>query len=396
LLLNICAHKRPAAGESGNPPVSLGIYIHVPFCRSKCNYCHFLSIPFDRATADRYCRSVVRETELVSRLADSEEVDSIYFGGGTPSLLRAGQIKKIVRKCKQKFAVTGDCEVSLEANPGTTSSEKASALRKAGVNRISLGAQSFEDRELVSIGRIHNSDLILKSLNQFRSGGFDNLNIDLLLGLPNQTRRSWRHSLQSVARTAVPHISVYMLDLDEPCELSSMVARGKAEIPGDDLISDLYLETIEFLSGLGYIQYEISNFALPGYCCRHNLKYWTREPVYGLGLGSHSFDRRFRYSNFRRLDAYFRSIDGRRLPIGRRNKIASEQALQEALFLGLRLTGGVDWTQLRSTYEGDKLEEYEHSLKELSARGLIVWEGPVARLTAAGMLLSNEIFQLFV
>jgi oxygen-independent coproporphyrinogen-3 oxidase len=333
---------------------------------------------------------------LVSCTADNEQVNSIYFGGGTPSLLPAERIADILRECERRFTVADDCEVSLEANPGTTDSEKTAVLRKAGVNRISLGAQSFVDQELISIGRIHNSDMILESLSQMRANGFVNLNIDLLLGLPNQTGKSWRRSLQSLARISVPHVSVYMLDLDEPCALASLVAEGAIDIPGEDLISDLYLETIEFLSSCGYVQYEISNFALPGFSCRHNLKYWTREPVYGLGLGSHSFDGRSRYANCRRMDDYFRFLEAGDSPVSWRHGITPEQALEETLFLGLRLTKGIDWEQLRSTHTGDKLDAYEESLKELSDKGFVEWENSVVRLSTEGMLLSNEIFQLFV
>jgi oxygen-independent coproporphyrinogen-3 oxidase len=334
--------------------------------------------------------------QSVSSRFETEEVNSIYFGGGTPGIVPAEHISDILDACRRQFRFAEDCEVSLEANPGAMPAEKAGALRLAGINRISLGAQSFVDNELTSIGRIHSSGMILQSVDQLRENGFENLNLDLLLGIPGQTRESWRYSLQKTAALSVPHISVYMLDLDEPCKLADQVADGLVQLPEEDLVSELYLETIRFLSVCGYEHYEISNFAKPGYSCRHNLKYWKREPVCGLGLGSHSFERHSRYANREDLDGYFRSIEDGQSPVCRRHPISESQALEETLFLGLRLTGGVDWRQLQTIYGVDKLAGYEVSLREFSVKGWVEWKGSAVRLTPAGILFSNEIFQLFV
>jgi oxygen-independent coproporphyrinogen-3 oxidase len=376
--------------------VSLGIYIHIPFCQGRCSYCHFLSLQFHEATADRYRKSVLHEIDSFSSPLATEEVNSIYFGGGTPSLMPAEHIADLLTGCMSRFRVSEDCEISLEANPGTISADKAVLLRKAGVTRISLGAQSFSDGELSSIGRLHNSDTILQTLGQLRAAGFINLNLDLLLGLPNQTAESWRHNLEAVVRLSVPHVSVYMLDLDEQCALSEQVADGLVCLPEEDLISDLYLETIDSLAACGLVQYEISNFARPGYTCRHNLKYWTREPFHGFGLGSHSFDRQSRYANIRHMGDYFRAMDTGRSPISWKEPVTDLQALEETLFLGLRLTEGVDWGLLQRFHNDNKLTKYKASLQELATEGLIEWKDSVVRLTASGMLLSNEIFQTFV
>ncbi len=334
--------------------------------------------------------------QSVANRFETEEVNSIYFGGGTPSIVPAEHISDILEACRRQFEVGRDCEVSLEANPGAIPAEKIDALRLAGVNRISLGAQSFVDRELSSIGRIHSSGMILQSVDQLKEHGFENLNLDLLLGIPNQTKESWRYSLQKTAALSVPHISVYMLDLDEPCKLADQVGDGLVELPEEDLVSELYLETIHFLSVSGYEHYEISNFAKPGYSCRHNLKYWKREPVCGLGLGSHSFDRHSRYANRQDLDGYLHSIEEGLSPVCQRHPISEDQALEETLILGLRLTGGVDWGQLQFIYGADKLVRYEASLREFSDKGWVEWKDSVVRLTPAGMLFSNEILQLFV
>jgi oxygen-independent coproporphyrinogen-3 oxidase len=334
--------------------------------------------------------------ESLSASWASETVDSIYFGGGTPSLVPAEHIAGILDYCRRRFRVSEDCEVSLEANPGTISAEKAAVFRGAGVNRISMGAQSFVDKELSLVGRLHTTDMILESLDLLDESGFVNINLDLMLGLPLQTAESWRGNLQAIARSSVPHVSIYMLDLDDACPLASLVANGSIGVPEEDLVSDLYLETIESLSSCGYLQYEISNFARPGYACRHNLKYWMREPVQGLGLGSHSFDRHCRYANYSCIGDYFQAVEAGNSPVQWREPVTAVQALGETLFLGLRLTRGVDWDRLRSGSHGSDLTKYEDALQELRIKGLIERRDSVVRLTAPGMLLSNEIFQLFV
>ncbi|NLT66460.1 MAG: radical SAM family heme chaperone HemW [Acidobacteria bacterium] len=372
--------------------MNCGVYIHIPFCHSRCNYCHFISMDFRGAETRRYAAAVKRE---VADFPDSGIADSLYFGGGTPSLL-ADCIPGLIGTVREKFRFTDDCEISLEANPGTISARRLHLLRSAGVNRVSLGAQSFADAELTAIGRIHDSETILKSVAQLRAEGFSNINLDVMLGLPGQTEKSWTHNLEMVARLSVPHVSVYMLDLDDRCELHSLVESGSVKLPDDDLVSDLYLETIESLLRHGYLQYEISNFALPGFFCRHNLKYWRREPVYGFGLGSHSFDGHARYSNCPELGAYLEAVESGRSPVTWYEPVSAEQSLAETLFLGLRLTQGIDWGQLLDACGARRLARYEEALREIAAKGLAEWDGESVRLTASGMLVSNEIFQCFV
>ena len=259
-----------------------------------------------------------------------------------------------------------------------------------------MGAQSFNDFELISIGRLHSADMIGESLHQLREAGYSNINLDLLLGLPRQTAESWRTNLGKAAHAGIPHISVYMLEMDDPCLLQSLIADGQLQVPADDLVADLYLETIHYLNACGFHQYEISNFARPGYSCRHNLKYWLRDPVIGFGLGSHSYDGQFRYANSATLGEYLQALGAGDLPVKWRRAVKEEEALEESLFLGLRLNKGVNWKQLHSLDTCSRLPKYEHYLKKLSHDGLIEWKGSVVRLTPAGMLLSNEIFQIFV
>jgi oxygen-independent coproporphyrinogen III oxidase len=373
--------------------VSLGIYIHIPFCQAKCSYCHFISTPYQDELANQYKNAIIKE--IASHPATSEEVNSVYIGGGTPTVVPADHIAEILGECHQRFQIAADCEVSMEANPGAISAQKTAVYREAGINRISIGAQSFVDTELLSIGRLHKSEMISESVCHLRDSGFTNINLDLMLGLPAQTADSWSRSLNETVELSAPHVSVYMLDLDEKCPLQSQVADGLVELPGEDLIADLYLETIRFFSSRGYIQYEISNFAKPGYACRHNLKYWKREAYHGFGVGSHSFDLHSRYSNCSQIPDYIRTVLMGASPISRRETVSNEQALQETLFLGLRLTEGVDLNLLRKTNYGD-LAKYENALTDLFAQGLMEMTDSTVRLTESGMLLSNEIFQRFV
>ncbi len=377
--------------------MSIGIYIHIPFCQGTCNYCHFITLPFDASTAERYQRAATREIEIYSAVrSDAEEVDSIYFGGGTPSLLSGKCLAEILDTCRRSFCVSDDCEISLEANPETISAEKAALLQQSGVTRVSLGAQSFQDRELASIGRLHGSETIVKSLHLLRKAGYANINLDLLLGVPGQTVSSWEETLNTTIRTRVSHISVYILELDKPCRLKSLIAEGRAAVPEDDLISDLYLKTIEYLGANGMHQYEISNFAQPGAYCRHNLKYWQRDPVIGFGLGSHSYDGQSRYANTSNLDQYLLAVESGNLPVEWRQYLSKELALEETLYLGLRLNRGVDWNRLQQQHANNRLAKYELALRGLVEEGLVDWNNSVVRLTPKGMLLSNEVFQLFV
>jgi oxygen-independent coproporphyrinogen III oxidase len=376
--------------------VSLGIYFHIPFCQSKCHYCHFVTVSYHPETAEQYEKAVIKEMELFSHACQKEKVNSIYFGGGTPSLGPSRSVISLIAECQRHYVLTSDCEISLEANPGTLTREKASDFYHSGVNRISMGAQSFDNSELESIGRIHNAEMIEESLHCLRNAGFSNINLDLMLGLPLQTAQSWRLNLERIVELGIPHLSVYMLDLDDQCSLQSMVANGSVQLPDEDLVSDLYLETIEHLSSGGYQQYEISNFARPGFPCRHNLKYWLREPVRGFGVGSHSFNGHARYANNTRIDEYIQSIENGRAPEIWSEPVSAEQAIEEALFLGLRLTEGVNWDQLRTRCPQDRRDRYENAFRLFLNKGWMEWKDSTISLTPLGMLFSNEVFQYFV
>jgi oxygen-independent coproporphyrinogen-3 oxidase len=390
---------RPEIGDL-KPETYAGCYFHIPFCARKCGYCHFLSFPFDEKTGERYANAVLMELRLFAARQESmPPVDSIYFGGGTPGLVPAEHITGILDECRRVFPVAADSEITLETNPGTVSPEKAAAYRAAGINRVSLGVQSFSDAELRAVGRIHSAAQIADSLVVLSGAGFDNISLDLMLGLPGQTAESWRATLRDAVSFPVRHISVYMLELEDQSPLMEQAAVGKLFLPGEDLVADLYMETIDFLGSHGLDQYEISNFARAESASRHNLKYWRRTPVYGFGLGSHSFDGRFRYANVSEIEDYCRRVESGISPAAWRSKVTEKQALEETFFLGLRLTDGVD---LRSGADGFKgasagfLAEREKAMEEFHAQGLIDIGGARMRLTKKGMLLSNEVLEWFV
>ena len=396
------ARKKSAHVRNADLPVTpVGIYIHIPFCLKKCGYCHFLSFPFDMKIGRRYMDALMMELRF---FADGYQnglgekptiVDSIYFGGGTPSLIPAEWITEILDECRRLFPLADDCEISMEANPGTLSPDKATTYRAAGVNRISLGAQSFNDAELMTVGRIHDAAAIADSLTVLAVAGFENTSLDLMIGLPEQTAPSWRETLHAATGFPIRHISVYMLDLEESSPLRAHGSEKTLVLPDEELVADLYLETIAYLNSHGLAQYEISNFAWPEHAARHNLKYWQRVPVYGFGLGSHSFDGHCRYADASEFDEYFRQIESGNRPVAWHTEITEKQASEERIFLGLRLTEGID---LRKTSNMGKtlLKEHRSTLEEFCSADLLEWNETSLRLTTKGMLISNEIMRLFV
>ncbi len=376
---------------------SVGVYIHIPFCEAKCNYCHFVTRPMQDAAAEAYCGAVVQELKSFPTAGEAAvTADTVYIGGGTPSIVPAEHIDRILQCCRGTFDVSRECEITLEANPGSLTGSKVDAYRGAGVNRVSLGAQTFDDTELASIGRDHSSGQIGESVRLLRAGGIRNISIDLMLGLPGQDEVRWGVNLDHVAELMPEHISMYMLDLHEKSPLYHLVRKGRDRLPDDDRVADLYLMTIERLSVLGYCQYEISNFALGGRRSHHNLKYWKRKPVLGFGVGSHSFDGVERYANCSGLGEYIRAVGERGSAVEWRRPVQTPEALEETLFLGLRLNEGLDWNCLLSEFGNESIAPFEAKIREMSARGLLEWTGPVVRLTTAGMLLSNEVFVEFV
>jgi oxygen-independent coproporphyrinogen III oxidase len=385
----------------------LGIYIQVPFCQTKCTYCNFHTGVAARAAYAPYALAVEREIRdwrslhAAAGLAsiahlDSATLDTIYLGGGTPSLFDPADLSRILAAVRSQFACS-DGEVTLEADPETITPEKAVQWLEAGINRISLGAQSFSDRELFAAGRMHRREDIFHAIAHLRSAGFANVSLDLIAGLPHQTPSSWQASIEETLRLRPEHISIYLLEVDEGSRLGRELLAGgarygAAQVPGDDAMADSYELACEQLRQAGYEHYEISNWALPGFRSRHNLKYWRREPYLGFGAGAHSFDGQWRWANAHDPAVYVTSIERNRLPIEQREEVTPRQAFDEELFLGLRQLEGIDLARLETQYGAQYNRMLGARMDELSAQGLIERAGTRVRLASDRLAVSNEVF----
>jgi oxygen-independent coproporphyrinogen-3 oxidase len=388
--------------------VALGIYISVPFCRTKCSYCNFASDVFSRAVFGRYlervCADIAGAGQIAAEMGGQieREVDSIYLGGGTPTVLDAEQLERIFGAVRSQFEVGPEAELTVECAPGTLTPPVLASLIRCRVNRVSLGVQSFVDAEAAAVGRLHKRATVLGDVRRLGEAGIANINVDLIAGLPHQTAGSWEFSLAEAIATGVPHVSVYMLEVDEDSRLGREVLAGGTRyhahfVPDEEATADFYLAACEELETVGVAQYEISNFARAGFQSRHNLKYWTRQPYMGFGVDAHSMlasattgAEAVRFSTVDVLEQYVAGADLRQTPVSR------QAALEENFFLGLRLARGVNLRELSAHSGGEALEISRRAIAESVADGLIEEDGDYARLTPRGRLLSNEVFQRFL
>jgi oxygen-independent coproporphyrinogen-3 oxidase len=387
--------------------MALGLYISVPFCKTKCSYCNFASDVFSRAVFERYvagvCAEIEEAAQTAGRMGGSFEcaVDSIYFGGGTPTLLDVTQLERIFVTIRQNFDLSPGSEITVECAPGTLTASVIETLQRSGVNRVSLGVQSFDDKEAASVGRMHRRSTVIEDIARLRSAGIANINVDLIAGLPHQTRESWEASLQQLISLDVPHASIYMLEVDEDSRLGrELIAGGQKYhahfVPDEDLTSELYEMACERLNAVGIRQYEISNFSRVGFESMHNLKYWTRQPYLGFGVDAHSMlhapgtGDAVRFSNHDSLEKYLSGT------AKERTVVSSQDALEEAFFLGLRLNKGVDLRALRTEFGENRVDAYNDTISELTDAGLIDKEATMIRLTARGRMLSNDVFERFI
>jgi oxygen-independent coproporphyrinogen III oxidase len=386
----------------------LGLYISVPFCRTKCSYCNFASDVFSRSVFQRYvdrvCADMEHATEAAAQMGGRIEraADSIYLGGGTPTVLDIAQLRQLFVTISQNFEVQPGAEVTVECAPGTLTPLVIEALQRCGVNRVSLGVQSFVDQEAASVGRLHNRRTVLDDIDRLRAVGITNINIDLIAGLPHQTIDSWAFSVEQTIASQAPHASVYMLEVDEDSRLGRELIAGGTRyhahfVPDEDVTADLYLIACERLETAGVRQYEISNFARQGYGSRHNLKYWTRQPYLGFGVDAHSMLPRsesgvegLRFSTPDSLESY---VAGHPL---NRIQVSPAAALEETFFLGLRLTCGVNLRQVAAEFGEDAIAGFSETIADFVGTGLMERQGDVIRLTPQGRLLSNEVFERFI
>ena len=366
----------------------LGIYIHIPFCVRKCAYCDFLSAPASREIIDRYVDSLKQEIRSAEELADRYRVSTVFFGGGTPSLLEGEKLAEILEMLSQVMTVEAEAEITVECNPGTLTENKLDAYRTAGVNRLSIGLQSADNRELRFLGRIHTFEEFLESYELARKKGFGNLNVDLMSALPGQTREGWLQTLEKTADLEPEHISAYSLMIEEGTPFYERYredAPGYRELPDEDTDRLMYEDTKRFLSGRGYERYEISNYARPGYACRHNLSYWERTDYKGFGIGAASLIRNIRYKKNTDLAAYLNGD----LSYESVSALSRKDVLEETMFLGLRKMEGVVLTeQMRKVY-GELLNKLEQE-------GVLCRKNNRIFLTDRGIDVSNYVLSEFL
>jgi oxygen-independent coproporphyrinogen-3 oxidase len=392
---------------------SVSLYIHIPFCRSKCSYCDFNSYAGLESLIEPYVGALLAEMTLWREATQHTNVATAYLGGGTPSLLPLTQVERIMTALRQRFRLVDDAEVSFEANPGTVDCPYLQALRSLGVNRLSLGVQSFHADELATLGRIHTAAEAHDAYNTARRAGFDNVNLDLIYGLPRQTMATWQDTLREAIALRPDHLSLYALTLEEGTPLADDVARGRLPLPDADLAADMYLWAEDALAAAGYQHYEISNWALPGRQCRHNLAYWLNEPYLGLGAGAHSCFDGFRFANVKDPHRYIPLVgesaqgDGRAAEelapflaglrhIASAEQITAARAMAETVVLGLRLVDGLPLKEFRRRFGQELISVYGSQVQELEALGLLEQADGCLRLTANARLLGNEAFQRFL
>jgi len=374
-----------------------GVYIHIPFCRSRCSYCDFATGTYESELAQRYVTALVQEISEARRPGGLTVVDSIYLGGGTPSLLSPSQLERIFDAVHRRFSVTATAEVTMEMNPGTVTPEKLRAYKAAGVNRASFGAQTFDDRELAKLGRIHTADDVRTTIEMLHQSGFDNVSFDLIAGLPGQSMDDWKRNLDEAVKLRPEHLSLYLLEVHEGTPLADHIRRGIQPKPDEDLAAEMYELMVERTASAGYKQYEISNFSQPGFESRHNSKYWTCDAVYGFGCSAHSYDgNRLRWSNERDASVYIDLVESGKTPIVDTTPLSENDVRSESVFLGLRLLRGVDLAEYRRRFGLDLRKENAGDIERLLDAGLIDIDNDLLRLTRHGALLSNEVFSAFI
>lgn len=384
----------------------LGLYIHVPFCLSKCSYCHFASGVFPGSLIRPYFGALRREMKALPGLlqklnADGNGVadwviDTIFVGGGTPSLVDGQEIGQTLEWIRSTFSLAPAPEITLEVNPGTVTDDKLDRYREAGVNRISLGVQTFQDHLLKRVGRSHSVADSISTVEMCRHRGIDNLNVDLIAGLPGQTEDDWQENLSRVPALSPEHLSLYLLEIHEDAHLGKREGLAGASLPDEELVADWYEKSVHWLGSAGWEQYEISNFCRPGRQSRHNLKYWTDQPFIGFGCGAHSYWAGERWGNERDPVRYVELLEAGESATTFRSEITPRQHLEEVVFLGLRLNAGLDLRRCRRKFGFDLRERFGRELSQLAQGGLIEIEGDRLKLTSRGRLFSNEVFVQFM
>lgn len=374
----------------------MGIYIHIPFCLQKCDYCDFYSLPLTQPDLlEDYTRSIIRELDMRKNETGRPFV-SIYLGGGTPSLLQPEQVEQILSAIFAAYPSQGEIEISMEMNPATATLQKLKEFKAAGVNRMSVGVQSFSDQELKLLGRIHDRAEAEDALRYVHQAGFDSFSLDLIYGLPGQTRSDWGRNLSRAVEFDPQHISGYLLQLEPTTPMARKIEKGMMSLLDDETEAGLYYNMIDYLKKQGYRHYEISNFARPGCECRHNLLYWRSRPYLGIGCGAVSFNDKERYINQPPVENYISALlNNRRPPVTMLESMDSEERLIDAMIMGLRLTEGINCTDFQHRWGIDILKKYHDIISDCQTRGLLEQENGCIYLTKRGYFLSNQVLSEF-
>ena len=378
----------------------LGLYVHIPFCSAICNYCNFNRGLFDGALKEQYVAALLGE---IRSAADSSAVDTIYFGGGTPSLLEPSEVRSVIDACRQAFAVAPGVEITLEANPETVTPQRLAGFRAAGINRLSYGVQSFRDDELQRLTRLHSAGRAAEAFSMARSAGFDNISLDLMMWLPQQTVPHWLESVDALIGLGPEHASMYMLEIYPNAPLRDAMARSSWSVAPDDDVAEMYLSGLDRMDTAGYVQYEISNVSRPGRESRHNLKYWTDGQWRGFGCGAHSTRGGVRWKNLSSTEEYISAVRTGAERFGatgslvaERRALTPDEQLEEALFTGLRLSAGIDLQAVKARYGVDAWARFGEELQPFVDERLLIYDGRSLRLTWAGMLLAHEVMTVFI
>jgi oxygen-independent coproporphyrinogen-3 oxidase len=371
----------------------LGLYIHIPFCSAICNYCNFNRGLFDADLKRQYVDALQQE---IRQQADGAPADTIFFGGGTPSLLDPAEVRHLIETCRDSFAVSRDAEITLEANPETVSEDRLGAFLDAGVNRLSFGVQSFRDDELQRLSRLHSAARARTAFAEARRAGFENISLDLMMWLPQQSVPEWLESVEALIDLRPEHASLYLLEIYPNAPLREAMARGRWSLAPDDDAAEMYLQAMDRLDRAGYEQYEISNVSRSGRRSAHNFKYWTDGEWLGFGCGAHSTRNGVREKNVSSTTEYIARVVGGGQIRGERRVLTPQERLEEALFTGLRLNQGVNLADVNSRYAVDVRGIYGGELQPFVDAGLLVYHDARMYLTRAGMLLAHEVMTVFI
>lgn len=388
--------EKPApehSSEFGRRTSDLGLYVHIPFCSSICSYCNFNRGLYDPDLKIRYVDALLRE---ISGAPTGVSADTIFFGGGTPSLLEPAEIDAIIRAVQERLNLATDAEITLETNPETIDRAKLERFREAGVNRLSFGVQSFQDDELKRLGRIHSADRARAAVREARAAGFDNVSLDLMMWLPGQSVSTWLSNVDALIAAAPDHASLYLLELYPNAPLKEDMARSGWSLAPDDDAAEMYLAAMDRLEAAGLRQYEISNVARPGRESRHNVKYWSDGEWLAFGCGAHGTRAGVRTKNVAGTEDYIVRVMSRADPVAERRVLSAGDRLEEALFTGLRLVDGIDLDRFASRYGVDVWRKYGAALQPYVDAGWLVHDAARLRLTREGMLMANEVMAVFV